>query len=1064
MKTRKETYLKRKSHVTLLTTICTFLLLCIVSWASAQDFSVKGTVKDAQGETLPGVTISIKGTKSGTLTDVNGNYTIKVPSKESILVFSFVGLQTREYVANKSVINVTLTESTTGLGEVVVVGYGTQKKVAITGSIASVSSKEIIQSSSTNLSSALSGKLSGLSALQNGGGQPGEDVSTIYLRGVSTLNGAQPLIMIDGVPRDNMDELDLNEVQSVSILKDASATAVFGVRGANGVIMITTKRGTEGKAKLDINVEQSYSSFTCEPKRVTSVEYMNLRNLALTNDGLPAAYSPSVIAKYENPLAGLNPSDANYAQEVKVREYMYPNNDWYHMLIKPYTPQTNFNVNVSGGTKQVDYFINAGYIHQGGNLNIAPGLSFNPAAMMNRFTFRSNLDYKITSSLSAFLNLGSYLENDNMPLSGSMYGNSESWMMSDLIYQATSILPITPGPLTLAGFGVPAGKIVDPGYLDRSAYEIMNGRGFQTDIYSNLYSTLGATWDLSKAITPGLSVKGMISFDAYGGTTTQGAITSELYLANIDYITNTLSYAAKRVPGSTLALSSEGAATNYKINMQGSINYNRTFGKHTVGGMFLGQRDTWDVTGGSSDNLIPYNMIGLVARGTYNYDNRYFAEYDMGYNGSEQFSPTNRFGYFPAYSVGWVLTNENFLKNSKILTNLKLRASYGIVGNDQISGNRFLYLDDNTISTGGGYLPSLGLGQQVNLGLVGNPNLQWEVAKKRDFGADFSFFKNLSGSFDYFIEHRSDILITRSTVPAFLGVPSSDVPKANMGIVYNHGYEAELNYNLPINKDLSLNFKGNFSFARDIVKFADEVKKDSTYACRYGTTGYPIGQQFGYKIDWSDHGGYWVSQDEIKNSNLIYQIGTPRVGDFKYIDENHDGVINSKDEVPIGYSSVVPEIVYGLTLGATYKTFDFSIFFQGVAKYSMNYSGQNVYDNIESGTYYDYQMNSWTLARYQAGAKITYPALSTQNGPNYNPNDFFIMNRSFTRLKNIELGYTLPEKYLKSLGINKLRVFVGGQNVCLWDCLRTKHLDPEQNGPLDYPNTKMWNLGLNVSF
>jgi len=1026
--------------------------------------TIAGKVTDSKGETLIGVTIQVQGTTHGTMTDLNGEYKLSNVPVNSRLVVSYVGMQTQtiDVKERNTSVNIVLEENTKTLNEVVVVGYGTQKKEAITGSIASVGSKEITQSSSTNLSTALSGKLSGLSALQNGGGQPGEDVSTIYLRGVSTLNGAQPLIMIDGVPRDDMDELDLNEVESVSILKDASATAVFGVRGANGVILITTKRGAEGKAKLDINAKQSYSSFTCEPQRVTSVEYMNLRNLALANDGLQAAFSPAVIAKYQNPLAGLNPSDPNYAQEAQIREYMYPNNDWYRMLIKPYTPQTNLSVNVSGGTKQVNYFINAGYIHQGGNLNIAPDLSFNPAAMMDRFTFRSNLDYKITNSLSAYLNLGSYLENDNMPLSGGMYGNSESWMMSDLMYQATSILPITPGPLTLPGFGVPAGKIVDPGYLDRSAYEIMNGRGYQTDIYSRLYSTLGATWDLGAAITPGLSVKGMISFDSYGGTTTQGAITSELYLAHIDYTTNTLSYAAKRVPGSPLSLSSLGASTYYKIDLQGSINYNKTFGKHTFGGMILGQRDTWDATGGSSDNLIPYNMLGVVARASYNYDNRYFAEYDMGYNGSEQFAPSNRFGYFPAYSVGWVLTNENFLKNSEILTKLKLRASYGIVGNDQISSTRFLYLDNNTM--GGGYLPSLGLGQQVNLGLVGNPNIQWEIAKKRNIGVDFSLFKNLSGSFDYFTEERSDILITRNTVPNFLGVPGSDIPKANMGVVDNHGYEAELNYNLPINKNLSFRLKGNFSFARDIVKAADEVKRDGTYASQYLTTGYPIGQCFGYKIDWKDHGGYWVSQDEIKNSGLVYQIGTPRVGDFKYIDENHDGVINSKDEVPIGYSSVVPEIVYGFTFGTTYKTFDFSIFFQGVAKYSMYYQAQNVFDNIEQGTYYDYQMNSWTLARYQAGAKITYPALSTQNGPNYNPNDFFIMNRSYTRLKNIELGYTLPEQYLKSLGIHKLRIFVGGQNVCLWDCLRTKHIDPEQSGPLDYPITKMWNLGLNVSF
>lgn len=1033
-----------------------------------QSIKITGKVTGVKdGQALPGVTVSIKGTTNGTITDANGNYTLPDATPNSTLIFSFIGTKKQEIkVSGRTVINVALEEENNGLEQVVVVGYGTQKKVAVTGAVASVGSRELMQSSSQSLSNALSGKLSGLSALQNGGGRPSYDAATIYLRGVSTLNGASPLIMIDGVPRDNMDALDVNEVESVSILKDASATAVFGVRGANGVILITTKRGVEGKAQLKINLEQSYTSFTREPSRLHSVDYMNLRNQALANDGKSAAFSDDVIAKFKNPLAGLDPNASDYAEQVKLRNYIYCDHDYYRELIRRYTPQTRASVDVTGGTKKVSYYINAGYIHQGGNLNNEPKsvLGYDPAEKMDRFTFRSNLDYKITNSLSMFLNLGTYFEVDNSPNAGGLFNNSESYLTQNIILQSVAILPITPGPTTIAGYGVPAGRVVHRDKnMDHSPYEIINGRGYQNDYTCNLNSTLGATWDLSKAITPGLSMKGMISYDSYGGSTTQGALACEIYTANVDYTTNSLSYAEKNVPGTPLSITNLSYATLYKIDLQGSINYNHKFGKHEVGGMILAQRDYWEASGGSSDHLIPYNLIGLVGRATYNYDNRYFLEYDMGYNGSEQFAPKHRFGYFPACSAGWVLSNEEFLKGNQTLTNLKLRASYGKVGNDDISNDRFLYLDNNMLTKG--MLPTLGNKNQVSMGLVGNPNLTWETAEKRNFGTDFSFFKNLSGSFDYFIEHRSDILITRSTVPLFQGISSGNLPKANMGIVYNHGYEAELTYNLPVNKDLSFMFKGNYSFAKNVVKYADEVKRDSTYACLYGQKGYAVGQQFGYLIDWKDHGGYWISQDEIKKSQLTYQNGIPRVGDFKYVDVNGDGAITDKDKVPIGYSSKVPEIIYGFTFGTTYKSFDFTIFFQGVAHYSMNYSSQNVYENATNdGTYFSYQMNSWTLDRYLKGEKITYPALSTVTTTNHTANSFFIMNRAFTRLKNIELGYTLPKNGLRALGISKLRVFVGGQNLYVWDHLRMNHLDPEDNDPIGYPSTKMWNFGLNVTF
>lgn len=1029
---------------------------------------IKGKITGKNNETLPGVSIFVKGTTHGAVSDENGCYSIEVPANglsNTELAISYVSYLPQVIsVHNRTLINITLKPDIKELGEIVVLAYGAQKKVAITGAINTVNTKEITKSSSANLTNALAGKLAGLTSMQNGGGQPGMDNATLYLRGAATLNDNSPLIMIDGVPRSNIRTLDANEVESVSILKDASATAVFGVRGANGVILITTKRGTEGKAQLNLNVMQSYTSFTCEPSRLHSTDYLRLRNEAFVNDGEGIHYSDDVIAKYQNPLAGLNPADPDYAKKAIIRQYMYPDHDYYRELIRRYTPETRIDMNISGGTKQLSYFTNAAYLHQGGNLNTEPKsqLGYDPAAKMDRFTFRSNLDYKITPSLSAFLNLGSYIEKVNMP-SAALYGGDNNWMMTDLIYQAQTILPITPGPTTIDGFGIAPGQVIDPGYLDRTSFEIMNRKGFRKDTRSNLNSSLGVTWDLSELVTPGLNLKGMISYDSYAGTTMDGTKSEPLYRLNIDYTTDQLTYFNTRPDELPLSIG-KSSSSNFSINVQGSVNYNRKFGLHEVGAMILAQRDYWNVAGGSSTTLIPYNVIGMAGRATYAYDNRYFGEFDMGYNGSEQFAPNHRFGFFPAVSASWVLSNEQFLKDNSFITNLKLRASCGKVGNDKMGSQRFLYLDHTEMSANGNTLGSLGKGQCVAEGLRGNPYLSWESSMKKNMGIDFQFFKDLSGSFDYFNEHRSKILISRNTVPQFQGVNLSNIPYQNMGIVYNHGWEAVLTYQKSITKDLSFAIKGNYSNNHNIVKCDDEVLRDETYLYRTRVEGHPLNQCWGYQINWKDKGGYWVSADEIKNSGLTYGFGaSPRVGDFKYIDQNGDKVIDERDQVPIGYSSI-PQVNYGASLDVNFMNFDFSIFFQGVGKYSGYYSGNGVVEYTKNGTFFDYTRNAWTLDRYQKGEKITYPALSTHATSNHIPNDFFIMNRAFTRLKDIELGYTLPKEVLHIMGVSQIRLSVGGQNLYVWDHLRMGHLDPENNSSDGYPSTKMINFGLKVTF
>ena len=415
---------------------------------AAAKHRVQGTVVDQAGAPVIGANVIVEGTTTGTTTDAQGHFQLSV-EPGATLVFSYLGYNTQEIaVGNKTSLKVALQDNSQNIDEVVVVAYGTQKKVSVTGSVSSVQTKELKQSSSANLSTALAGRLSGLTSLQQGGGQPGKDQSTLMLRGAATINGTSPLILIDGVPRDNMDYLSADEVDNVSVLKDASATAVFGVRGANGAILITTKRGQTGKAKLDLNFEQSWTSFTREPERLTSLEYIDLRNQASRNDHKEAPFDAITRAKYADPLKGLDPNDPDYAKKAAQMQYLYPNHDYYRELIKRYTPQTRVNMNISGGTEKVKYFVNAAYLHQGGNLKVEPKsfLGYDPSAKMDRYSFRANLDYQVTKSFKAFLNLGTYIEQVNMP-SGSTYPNTDTgWMMRDVLYQATTITPITPGP------------------------------------------------------------------------------------------------------------------------------------------------------------------------------------------------------------------------------------------------------------------------------------------------------------------------------------------------------------------------------------------------------------------------------------------------------------------------------------------------------------------------------------------------------------------------------------------------------------------------------------------
>lgn len=1046
--------------------IAAVLLLMVVGTGTAlaqtSGRTITGKVLDENNQPMPGVTIIVDGTTNGTMTGPDGTFTLGgVPSGATVIV-SCIGYTDQVLPEGKSNYVVSLVPDSEMLEETVVVAFGQQKKLSVTGAISTVASADLRKTTSTRLDNALAGRVTGLTSMQSGGGQPGVDGATMYLRGAATTNGKSPLILVDGVERDNIRTIDMNEVESISVLKDASATALYGVQGANGVILIQTRKGQKGKAQLNISVDQSWTSFTKEPSRLHSWEYCELRNEALMNDRQAPEFSEETIAKFRNPLLGLDPSSPDYDNQVAIRKAVYCDNDYYRMYLKSNTPQTRANANISGGTDFVNYFVNVGYIHQGGNLNTeSPDyLGYDPQCYMNRLSLRSNLDFHITKNLTASLNIASYAENVNMPAVGDLYRGDQSWMITDIIYQSQTVLPISPGPVTDPRFGGVSDGVVGYNYLDRSAYEIINRRGFHTNKRKNLNTQFSVNWDLGELVTKGLSVNGMAAYDTYNIGVLEGRKKERVYNVRVDYDSETLSYSSSNGDKIEPLTMTSSRLSNYQIYVQGSINYARTFGKHNVTAMATAYRRFWEGT--SAD--IPYNVLGTAARATYSFDDRYLVEGNLGYNGSEQFAPSKRFGLFPSGSIGWIASNESFLKGNKYLTWLKFRASYGLVGNDSMGGLRFLYQDDNKIQSGNGFVQGLG-GKIVKEGLIGNKSITWELSKKMNLGVEIGLFKDFRINVDYFTEKRDQILLKRRTVPSFQGVSSDYIPRVNMGKVDNHGVDVEVSYSHTFNRDFSISSRVNFGFNDNTAIELDEPMRSEEYAYQYHEEGFRLGQEFGYLIDWDSPGnGYFTSQDEIDSYYPYGFGGKPRVGDFVYKDVNGDGVIDQKDLSPIGYSTTVPGLNYGISLGLNFKGIDFNVLFSGLGRYSKYYSGQGVVEWTKQGTYFDWTRNGWTEERYKNGEKITYPAISTTKTVSHTENDFFIQNRSFLRLKNIELGYTLPERFLSKVGVKALRVYVSGQNLFVWDNLRITHIDPEQNNSYGYPITKNVTLGLNINF
>ena len=1011
----------------------------------AQTKEVKGIVKDPTGETVIGASVLEKGTTNGTITDFDGNFVLTV-ADNAMLQISYIGYQTQEVsVQGKNTLIVTLKEDTEVLEEVVVVGYGAQKKESVVGAISQVSSKELLKSPSGNVSQALAGKISGVITSQTSGA-PGADDAQIYIRGRATFAGdGQPLILVDGVERE-FSQIAPDDIESISVLKDASATAVYGVRGANGVMLITTKRGKEQKPTVSLTANWQIQSPTRKDTYLDSYDSVVLLEEARANDGLASQYTAYDIDMYRK---------ARNGQLSGVEAMLYPNVDWYDTVLRNSAPAQRYNVNVQGGTKRIRYFASAEYYNQQGLFrNFSTDQYGNSSnSSYQRYAFRGNLDFLVTDDLTISVNFGTRFEERRTPNSDERLDGTYSEVFYELNHTPGWLFPVSyaigeegePQQILYGGNSQNQNNIV--GRLAEAGFSRATNTINETNFIVN--------YDLHK-ITPGLSVKGMASFDYdayYNRKFTANFATYELTDRN-NY--NSIDGYTQFNNDTELAYAGNDQTTTYKLYMELQLNYARKFGKHDVTGMVLYNQNDYRY---QADLAKRYQ--GLVGRATYGYDDRYLAEVNFGYNGSENFRKGKRFGFFPSFSLGWRISNEKFMEGtSKWLDNLKLRGSYGEVGNDVYLVNgvqqRFLYEPvwtqlANAYRFGQNHtITSIFESQYPNF------NVTWERARKYNVGLEFGLWSGLlNGSFDYFYESRSNILTTYQSRPQWVGV---NMAAGNLGKTRNQGVELELKHNNRIGKEFYYNIGFTFSHARNEIIDMDEPGGKPAYRKQ---EGHPINQYFGLVCD-----GF-VTQADLDNPDFPKSTyGDVKVGDLKYRDMNSDGFIDDRDETFIGYSDI-PENSYALTLGAQWKGIGFSVMFQGVDHVSRFYDAEAMYAFVNGGKVKEHHLGRWNPAMSEEYnlANATYPLLHYDAYGNHNQreNSFFLRNGAFLRLKNIELSYSLPQNWIKKAGMKECRVYVNGSNLVTWDHLDGL-TDPESNGSNRYPIMKAVNFGVNIQF
>lgn len=1006
---------------------------------------VTGEVYDDQGPVI-GATVMVKGTTNGQITDVDGKFSLRVPVGATIVV-SFVGYEEKEIVyKGEERLRIPMSEDITQLQEVQVIAYGTTKKVTVTGALSSVGTDEILKSPVGSVGNALAGKVPGLSAVQSSG-QPGADDATLYVRGVGSLSTglSSPLCLVDGVER-SFTQIDPNEIEDITVLKDASATAVFGVRGANGVILVTTKRGQEGKAKVSFSTSMSLQMPTKIPEFANSYEYATTYNQAQLRDGVSEdnlMFSDEMIEAFRT-----------HSDPI-----LYPDVDWTDLMIKNAAWQTQHNLTISGGSDRVRYFASLGVFTQDGLFETFH--EHDKGFKYNRYNYRINMDIDVTKTTTMQINLGGRLNQTTEP-------NYNNGTYTDISYLYDNIYSATP----FSGAGIVDGRWITSSNTIFESFGTLNdglgtyyGKGYNT----TTGNTINFDFQLEQKLdflTKGLKahVKGAYNSGVSFNKRREGR--PEEYEAVMG--PNGEALVKKTAEQQTLGFKqTTGQSRDWYL--EAAVNYQRDFGLHHVSALAMyNQTMKYYYSTSGSFQGIPRSYVGFVGRVTYDWNTRYLLDLSIGYNGSENFAEGNRFGTFPAGSIGWILSEEKFMQSLKpYVSYLKLRASYGIVGNDILSdkSQRFLYLPDSYVLSTGSY----NFGAITNNSLsgskeskVGNPDLTWETSAKQNYGIDLHFFDSrLKTTFDYFIEHRKDILISRQINPGYLAI---SLPIVNMGKVDNKGYEVTVRWEDRV-RDFSYYIGTSWSYAKNKVIFKDEIPQPFEWMRE---TGRPVGQQFGYVTD-----GFFTEEDAARYEEVKGQEGgipnhgegfTPKAGDVKYKDLNNDGKIDANDVSAIGYPTY-PLLNGNLQAGFTWKGFDFSMTWAGAFKTSRLVS--NIY-RVPFG-----QMGNNSLLKYmiddawtpEKGNSAKAPAISLTGSKtnNYMDSDLWLRDASYVRLKNIELGYSFPQSLLQRIKISSLRLSVSGYNLLTFTDL--DFCDPESNpNGKAYPLIKVVNFGLKVGF
>ena len=1004
---------------------------------TAQDkVSVKGKVLDGTGQPVPGAAILIAGTQTGTMTDINGYYSLEVSGPGVKLEVTSMGYKTQTVTVPKSLeLNIFLQDDATELDQAVVVGMGHQRKASVIGAISSVANTEL-EVPQRNLTNALAGKVAGAVVVQRTG-EPGMDNAEFWIRGISSLNSSAPLILVDGVERD-MSNLAIEEIETISILKDASATAVYGVRAANGVVLVTTRKGVAQKAQIDVKIEGGISELTNMPKLLDGANYMRLYNEASGKQ----VFSDDQIAK----------------TEARTDPFMYPNVNWFDELFTRWSNNEQASISIRGGGERARYYVTAAYIRDNGNLYTSPDTDYSTNIHVKRYNFRSNIDINVTKSTVLSLEIGANMTDSHQPRPITASNNYQA-QASQLFTMAYNLDPISTPVRVPIGYDE-NGDIKwawggSTGNNTNNPAERLFGSGYNKTYQTQIMSQIIVKQNLDM-ITKGLSANMSFSYD-FNITSIQarGKYSSRYAIIGVDDETGLYKVTQTYVGDEFLNYGSSTSG-NRSDEFKAQVNYDRNYaGKHRVGAMAMYyQRNYVNLSAGSAIYSLPYRKQGLAYRATYSYDDRYFVEFNAGYNGSENFAKGQRFGFFPAGAVGYLVSNEPWWANIKPYVNhLKIRASMGLVGSDVLASGRFAYLSTWGSGLGGHrFGDSANWSSGVGEDQEGIENLTWEKGLKRDIGLEIKLFNSLlSFDFDYFFERRWDILIQRNTVPGIAGL--NKLPLANMGVLNNHGFEftGELNHHIG---QVGYRLYGNFSFARNKVIEKDEAPTDSWRR----RTGHRLNQRFGYVAL-----GYFADQDDIDLSPT--QFGLPLApGDVKYLDYNKDGVVDEHDEVAIGYANV-PEINYGFGAQLTWKGLDLGVFFRGQANVSYYLGGAwfPFYGGVKQGNLFEKALDRWTPENPNPNAY--YPRLTEyRNTNNQKTSTKTIYDGSLIRLSDVEAGYTFRGDWLNSWGCQAFRIYFVGSNLWMhspWDMW-----DPE-TGSSDgsrYPLTRKFNFGVRFTF